>query len=345
MENHDWTQGRIALLEPPENWQPNGRIAMARLNGRLAERAEMRRRVVRWAIVIAVLAGLGGLLLPTVPRAIAQSGDATGWFGMERIASFWDYFTVMHLHTPTIVNPRSLPESVRELENRVFAKMSLREPAAAPSGARAPHLGVIGTPRFYSIAPVAMDSKVATGGVGKADHRDWAIRLRTGTISVAQWDAASLHGIDWVSVMLAQGPEPEIGGSDVQAFTTEVVRSYRAARGGHSPQFQIHSRDTLMHLPALAPAIVLGCGADARLLVSDAYLKAAPAVVVQFLPQPGDDEIRSLAPMKIERFALLWLSSGRIFLLTAVPATPPLPMRLEAAQSVESLIEIANSIE
>jgi hypothetical protein len=130
----------------------------------------------------------------------------------------------------------------------------------------------------------------------------------------------------------------------LREFTTAIVQTYRAIRGGTSSGFQIHSGDRLLSLPALAPALIIGSGSDDPVMLSEANLKAAPATLVQFLPNPPDDRIRSLAPLKIGRFALLWISSGQIFLLSGEPATLPAPASPASAQTIESLIEIANSI-
>jgi hypothetical protein len=344
MENREWVDKSLSLLEPPEDWTPNARIAAARVNARHAHRSTIRTRAVRYAMAMAAIAVLGFFLLPSIPKAIAQTDSGSGWFGMERL---WDYFMILHLNPPMIFRPQALPESVRELERRVFEKTASRETGAPPSIPRAPRKGVVGTQTTFSIAPISIDANVGTGGVGNMARKGWPIHLRTGAISVSQWGAASLHGIDWLELTFAQGSEPEItgpAGFDLREFTTAIVQTYRAIRGGTSSGFQIHSGDRLLSLPALAPALIIGSGSDDPVMLSEANLKAAPATLVQFLPNPPDDRIRSLAPLKIGRFALLWISSGQIFLLSGEPATLPAPASPASAQTIESLIEIANSI-
>ena len=344
LELSEWVRARVALLDPPADWEPSAAVARGRFAGRRLRQSRFRRHLLLAAAAVVIV----GAVIPAIPvtRVLAQPAGGGDWFGLD---SVWYWFLIVH-QPGSIVNLRVVPEAVKTLRAQALA--GLAGAAAVPDvaeasrrvgfNARLPH-GVTG-PRVSVLDAASFNLDVRTTDLEAAARKNgvhdldvpgsWdgaRIGLRLGAAAIAAWQGHD----EWDRFTLAQSPLPAItapAGFDVERFAAATLR---AGRMGRQNALRFAS------VPIIAAAVLLtGDTGDATqpfMLVRRVELRAGPGTVIEIgEPYQGSFGIR--------RLSLVWTTADRVYALTGVLGALVRFDSGDVARAWTELTDIANTV-
>jgi hypothetical protein len=290
-----WVQGRAALLAPPADWEPDPRVARARLEARLRRRSALERYWLVGAVAALLLCAV--LLVNPRTRALAQQ--------------LWQWIIVGRIEVVR-VNFDSLPEDARSLQGQLVNQpgppqvVHDTEEAAQRAGfaPRLPRPGILsGTPRLSVLDSMsfgtllrAADLQLALQKAGVSDEaipREWdgaQLTLQIGATVMAEWhDVALIQGLPPV---LSTPP-----GFDLGAFATAVLRAVGMNR---------ETARRFGHRMITAPALLLGIGTEDEVAIREVGLDTGPATLIEDFGDNG----------RLERVTVLWSVPDRVYVLS-----------------------------
>lgn len=340
LELSEWVRTQVALLDPPENWEPSPAIARARLEGRRIARVRARRYA--WAAVAAV--SLVCALFPMLPRMAAQSEPMFRW---SRIESWWNWFTLIQGNAPTAFMPRVLPPGVKAIERQVWDQVGAAQEVAdaTEAGGRAgfvPRMprALGGVSRISVIAPMSIHETVITD---LETPKPWPVEFKTSAAVIATWQ----HTGEWSEVTLAQTAPPVVtgpAGFDAAEFTAAILRTYGTTLAGQRNPARVdhlageHALARFAGMPAATAALMIGNRTGAFVAVSQVRMHAAPATMIVG-PLLGNN-------FGFQRVTALWIASGRLYLLSGELNEPiSAGLNPDVANAMAHVIGLANSIE
>jgi hypothetical protein len=340
LELSDWVQSQVALLDPPEDWAPNARIARARVEGRRLARSRVRRYVLAGAVAIALVC----VLLPSIPRLAAQPETMFGW---RTIEGWWNWFTLIQGNVPRVFVPRALPAGVKAIERQVWDQIGAAETvsdAAEASGRtgfvpRMPRtLG--GVSSISVVAPMSIHETVTTD---LEAPKVWPVEFKTSAAVIATWQQTG----EWSAVTLAQSTPPVVTGSagfDAGEFTAAILRTYGTTLGRDRNPARVddlageHAGARFAGMPAATAALMIGNGTAAFVAVSRVRIRSGPATMIVG-PILGNN-------FGFQRVTVLWIASGRLYVLSGKLNEPISGgLNIDVANAMGHVIGLANSIE
>jgi hypothetical protein len=324
-ESSRWVQASVDVLAPPADWEPDVRLARARLAVRADARARRRVRVRRRLLAGAAAALAISVAVPAIPQThdLAQQAANNAW---QRLEQAWYWLTVVR-RGPVLA--RNFEHAVRALHTR-----QADSPGAMPDAGFAPRLPQAGTlsrpPQVTVSGPLTFAATLSAADAPIPPQWDGVrITMQTGPVATAHWADVSDGKTEWSDLTLTQVRATVTAppGFDL----TEFARVVLTATGMRNP-------DTVRQLaaqPTTLPALLYGYRADGLLGVRDLPLRSGFMTMIEELGPSGPDM------PSVERLTLLWSGADRMYVLSGVPKTPPRMLSGDLAVVLSGAIAVA----
>jgi hypothetical protein len=312
-ESSLWVAACADLLAPPTEWEPDLRLARARLAVRADARERQwssRKRVVLLTAAAVVVAAL---LVPAIPQthAFAQQAANRGWRQLEQ---FWYWLTIVRRGPAVMPRHAEVTESLRV--RQVAGPSPTTDAGFTP---QLPAAGVVSAPPSISLqGPMSFEA------FGNATR----LTLEIGPTVAAHWSNVSDGQTEWSELTLTQGRAEVTAppGFDREAFTADLLRSAG-----------MRNRDLIRMLsdtPTTLAALLYGYRSPHRFVgVRDLPLRAGFVTMIE----EGESVAENVS---VSRLTLLWSAGDRMYLLSGVPKTPPQEFSHELSASLAGALSV-----
>ena len=291
--NRTWVDDRVALLEPPQEWQPDADIAYERF------RSSPPRRSRQWIWAAAAAVIVGALLTLPAGRAIAQR--------------LWDLVTLKRIEVFR-VNVDNLPEKVQAaLSARITSAPATLQPAANADKAsqrvgfsvRIPGTNVLsGVPELSTFGPFvaeltldveALDRALVMVGANDVRvPREWnggRLAVQTSPVALVSYptDITLMQALPLAITVPANVPLPALTEVALRILGLNAAQSKRlAGRMGSNP------------------AWFFGIPHDDTAKIREVTLRSGVGTLIHSLEDDGS----------VQRTELIWSAPDRLYVLS-----------------------------
>jgi hypothetical protein len=315
-ESSAWVSACAELLSPPAEWEPDLRLARARLAVRADARARRGARRGRIVLLAAAAMLAAVILVPVIPQThvLAQRAAGGAWQHLEQL---WYWLTIIR-HGPMVMG--RFAEATAELRVQQVAG-----PKAVADAGFTPRLPAAGTlsaePSLSAQGPMSFEAR----------WNGTRLTLDIGPTVIARWSGVSDGRTKWSQLTLVQGRAEATTppGFDRSAFAAAFLR----AAGLRNPD----AIDQLAAQPVTVPALLFGYRSPHRFLgVRDVPLSSGTVTMIEEGEPDGQD-------LRVAKLNLLWSAEGRTYLLSGVPKTSPGAFSVAFAPVISGAISVVSA--
>ena len=344
----------MALLAPPDNWEPV-RVAVR------SPRSFPARRALSMAAAAPGIVCMLAVAIPLTRVFASQAG--VSWHAVDQL---WYWLPL--IHNPQLVRLGRLPEEMRSIGTHPLTTPGSPQQVSgiADASQRAgfmprmpdssampgtPRLSVVGAASFgRSFNTAELESALRQAGVtdqtvASTWEQAW-VGVQVGPRVVAEWSDVAEPGtgaIRWSRMTLMQSAPPVFQlppGIDLTSFAALNLRATLMS-ANTARQFAQEA------VPAAALLIDKGtlksAGWESAITVRYVSLRRGPAVLAETMANPGHNQQWAGGP-PIERLLLLWGEADRVYVLAGDLDVPLGMVSYDLAGAVASMVEIADGI-
>ena len=303
-----WVEERMALLAPPDGWEPDAGVARARLQGRLPARRPSLART--WLPRAAVVAAACLVLLFAIPTTRALSQQIWRWLNVQRFEVVQADFQKLQgiWLVPQIQEKKidinemlSPPVAVDFMEATRRAGFTPRLPreGAPPVD---PTLWVFGDPMVWSTTLNVANMEASLRQAGVNDQpipKEWdgaQVSFTTRSAISAGWNHGEMSLLQHTPITIS-APD----GFDIAMYWTGALR----AAGVNREQAR-----ALAERMRTTPTILLGIASNNKKAIREVNLNAGPATLIETID----------LPWRAGRAMLIWSVADRVYHLEAKDA-------------------------